>query len=113
MSGVDGRLLSYANPYVFFIDYPENEEKFEEWYKNTKFDHKFFRLASKLNEHCFYGFWSNVQIEEFVGNGYNKFDIWELQSAWVSAFKNPKFLRYHDDFDFKSLTKKGKNTPVE
>ena len=113
MSGVDGRVLSHVSPYLIFTDKPESEQEFDNWYENAIFDDEFFRLLSGLNEHSFYGVWSNPKIEEFVGNGYEKFDIWENQSAWISAFKNPKFLRYHDDFSFNLLLDEWNDTPVE
>ena len=113
MSGVDGRILNHVSPYLIFTDRPESEQEFENWYENAIFDDEFFRLLSGLNEHSFYGVWSNPKIEEFVGNGYEKFDIWENQSAWISAFKNPKFLRYHDDFSFNLLLDEWNDTLVE
>lgn len=113
MSGVDGRILNHVSPYLIFTDKPGSEQEFENWYENAVFDDEFFRLLSGLNEHSFYGVWSNPKIEEFVGNGYEKFDIWENQSAWISAFKNPRFLRYHDDFSFNLLLDKWNGTPVE
>ena len=113
MSGVDGRILNHVSPYLIFTDKPGSEQEFETWYENAIFDDEFFRLLSGLNEHSFYGVWSNPKIEEFVGNGYEKFDIWENQSAWISAFKNPKFLRYHDDFSFNLLLDEWNDTPVE
>jgi hypothetical protein len=113
MSGVDGRILNHVNPYLIFTDRPESEQEFENWYENAIFDDEFFRLLSGLNEHSFYGVWCNPKIEEFVGNGYAKFDIWENQSAWISAFKNPRFLRYHDDFSFNLLLDEWDDTPVK
>jgi len=113
MSGVDGRILNHVSPYLIFTDRPESEQEFENWYENAIFDDEFFRLLSGLNEHSFYGVWSNPKIEEFVGNGYEKFDIWENESAWISNFKNPRFLRYHDDFSFNLLLEEWDGTPVE
>jgi len=113
MSGVDGRILNHVSPYLIFTDRPESEQAFENWYENATFDDDFFRLLSGLNEHSFYGVWSNPKIEEFVGNGYEKFDIWENEAAWISSFKNPRFLRYHDDFSFNLLLEEWDGTPVE
>lgn len=113
MSGVDGRLLAHVSPYLIFTDQPEKEQKFDDWYENAIFDNNFFRLVSGLNEHSFYGFWSNPKIEEFVAQGYDKFDILEIEEAWISALKNPKFLKYHKDFYFKMLIDEWKGTSVE
>mgnify|MGYP006429351323 CR=1 FL=1 len=113
MSGVDGRILNHVSPYLIFTDKPENEQEFENWYENAIFDEEFFGLLTGLNEHCFYGMWSNPKVEEFVASGYDKFDIWDNQSAWISAFKNPRFLRYHDDFSFNLLLDEWNDTPVE
>jgi hypothetical protein len=113
MSGVDGRLLTYVCPYVMFMNEPKGEQDFDEWYKAAEFDTNFFSLVTELNEHCFYGLHSNLKTEGFVANGYEKFDIWENQSAWISAFKNPKFLKYHDDFSFKLVMEERAGTPLE
>lgn len=113
MSGVDGRILNHVSPYLIFTDKPENEQEFENWYENAIFDEEFFGLLTGLNEHCFYGMWSNPKVEEFVASGYVKFDIWENESAWVSAGKNPKFLKYHDDMSLALVIKEWADTAVE
>lgn len=113
MSGVDGRLLAHVSPYLIFTDQPEKERKFDEWYENASFDDEFFRLVAELNEHSFFGFWSNPKIEEFAANGYEKFDVWENESAWVSAGKNPKFLKYHDDLSLELVMKEWAGSAVE
>jgi len=113
MSGVDGRLLAHVSPYLIFTDHPKKEQKFDDWYENATFDKEFFRLVTELNEHSFYGFWSNPKIEEFVAQGYDKFDIWEIEEAWVCSLKNPKFLKYHEDFHFNILIEEWKGTSVE
>lgn len=113
MSGVDGRILNHVSPYLIFKDKPENEQEFENWYENAIFDEEFFGLLTGLNEHCFYGMWSNPKVEEFVASGYGEFDIWENESAWVSAGKNPKFLKYHDDMSLALVMKEWADTAVE
>lgn len=113
MSGVDGRLLAHVSPYLIFTDHPKKEQKFDDWYENATFDKEFFRLVTELNEHSFYGFWSNPKIEEFVVQGYDKFDIWEIEEAWVCSLKNPKFLKYHDDMSLELVMKEWAGTAVE
>lgn len=113
MSGVDGRLLTHVSPYLIFTDQPEEEQKFDDWYESAIFDEEFFRMVSELNEHSFFGFWSNPKIEEFVGAGCAKFDLWENESAWISAGKNPKFLKYHDDMSLELVMKEWAGTAVE
>lgn len=113
MSGVDGRLLTYASPFVMFNDEPQVEQQFDNWYKTAEFDDVFFSLASGLNEHTFYGLWSNPKIENIVADGYKKFDLWENESAWVSAAKNPRFLRYHDDLSLGLIMEEWEGTAVE
>ena len=113
MSGVDGRLLTYASPFVMFINEPQREQQFDEWYKTAEFDDGFFSLASGLDEHSFYGLWSNPKIETMVADGYEKFDLWGNESAWVSAGKNPKFLKYHDDLSLELVMEEWKGTAVE
>lgn len=113
MSGVDGRLLTYASPFVMFNDEPQGEQQFDNWYKTAEFDDVFFSLASGLDEHSFYGLWSNPKIEDIVADGYKKFDLWENESAWVSAAKNPRFLRYHDDLSLGLIMEELEGTAVE
>ena len=112
MSGVDGWLLTYASPYVMFMKEQE-EEKLDEWYKTAEFDNDFFSLVAELNEHSFYGLWSNPKIEGMVADGYEKFDLWENVSAWVSAGKNPRFLRYHVDLSLELVMEEWAGTAIE
>ena len=113
MSGVDGRLLTYASPFVMFMDEPQGEQQVDEWYKTAEFDNDFFSLAAGLNEHSFYGLWSNPKIESMVADGYEKFDLWENESAWVSTGKNPRFLRYHDDLSLELVMEEWAGSEVE
>jgi len=113
MSGVDGRVFNHVSPYLIFTDKPENEQKFENWYENAILDEEFFGLVAGLNEHSFYGIWSNPKIEGMVADGFEKFDLWENGSAWISAGKNPKFLKYHDDLSLELVMEEWGGTAVE
>lgn len=112
-AGVDGRLLSYVSEYIIFTDLPKNENDLATWYETSEFDNEFFSLVAKLNEHSFYGLWSNPKIEGMVADGFEKFDLWENESAWVSAGKNPRFLKYHDDLSLGLVIKEWEGTAVE
>lgn len=112
-AGVDGRLLSYVSEYIIFTDLPKNENDLATWYETLEFDNEFFSLVAELNEHSFYGLWSNPKIEGMVADGFEKFDLWENESAWVSAGKNPRFLKYHDDLSLGLVIKEWEGTAVE
>jgi len=45
--------------------------------------------------------------------GVLKFDLWENETAWVSAGKNPKFLRYHDDMSLELVMEEWAGSEVE
>ena len=112
-AGVDGRLLSYVSEYIIFTNFPKNENDLDTWYETAEFDNEFFSSVAELNEHSFYGLWSNPKIEGMIADGYEKFDLWENESAWVSAGKNPKFLKYHDDMSLALVIKEWADTAVE
>jgi hypothetical protein len=112
-AGVDGRLLSYVSEYIIFTNFPKNENDLDTWYETAEFDNEFFSSVAELNEHSFYGLWSNPKIEGMIADGFEKFDLWENESAWVSAGKNPKFLKYHDDMSLELVMKEWAGTAVE
>ena len=112
-SGVDGRILKYANPFILFTSSPQDEDDISDWYDKAELDNQFIGEALKLNEHCFFGLIDNDDIMFQIGEGYDLFDIRDDENAWVNALQNPKFLRYHDDFAFDEFIEEAKGTPVE
>ena len=112
-SGVDGRILKYANPFILFTSSPQYEDDISDWYENAELDNQFIGEALKLNEHCFFGLIDNDDVIIKINEGYDLFDIRDDENAWVNALQNPKFLRYHNDFAFDEFIGEAKGTPVE
>lgn len=112
-SGVDGRILSHANPFIMFTSFPEDESNMDDWYETAELDDQFIGDAVKLNEHSFFGLLDNADIKTKIYDGYNKFDLWDDEKAWINALQNPKFLRYHDDFSLDSFIEEMAGTAIE
>ena len=44
-SGVDGRILKYAFPFILFTSSPQDEDDISYWYKNAELDNQFRPLV--------------------------------------------------------------------
>lgn len=112
-SGIDGRILKYANSFILFTSSPQEGDDISDWYEKAELDNQFIGEALKLNEHCFFGLIDNDDIMTKINEGYDLFDIRDNENAWVNALQNPKFLKYHNDFAFDEFIEEAKGTPVE
>ena len=102
--GVSPAMLRHVSPYVLFTRYPPDEISLNEWHKSPlEFDAEFFRRLCELSEHSFWNFWSNPDIEVLVGDGYEKFDLWDNEEAWLAAVQNPKFIKYFSDLELQEI----------
>ena len=105
--GVDPRMLQHVSPYVLFTHYPSDDEDENlpfEWHKGSaEFDTDFFQHLCKLSEHTFWNFWINPEVELLVGNGFEKFNLWDKEEAWLAAVENPKFIKYFSDLELQEV----------
>ena len=102
--GVRPAMLRHVSPYVLFTSCPADEASLYEWHEGPlEFDVNFFGRLCELSEHAFWNIWSNPDVEVLVGDGYEKFDLWDNEEAWLTAVQNPNFIKYFSDLELQEV----------
>lgn len=111
-SRVDGRILRFVNPFVFFVKKPKNientidfDDDLSSWSKSPEFDSDFLEKIFSLTEHALWAISNNNGIINLVNHGIfdDVTDADQIDQLWQLAVTNPKFLKYKKLYSFEDL----------
>ena len=109
---VDGRILMFVNPFVFFVKKPKNientidfDDDLSSWSKSPEFDSDFLEKIFSLTEHALWAISNNNGIIDLVNHGIfdDVTDADQIDQLWQLAVTNPKFLKYKNLYSFEDL----------
>jgi len=109
---VDGRILRFVNPFVFFVKKPKNientidfDDDLSSWSKSPEFDSDFLEKIFSLTEHALWAISNNNGIIDLVNHGIfdDVTDADQIDQLWQLAVINPKFLKYKNLYSFEDL----------